>query len=172
VLEAGALAVIPTDTIYGLVADAFNKDAVERVYDVKDRQRTKPCIVLVSNASQLNMFGIEPKWIAKAEEYWLADQPTSVAVPVSKRFSYLARDSGYLAFRLPKKEIINSMLQVIGPVIAPSANPEGLPPALSVEEAYEYFADTVELYVDGGELDNPPSKLIRIGADSEVILRG
>lgn len=167
VIEQGGLAVVPTDTIYGVVANAFDVNAVEQLYEIKDRDRSKPLIVLISDSSQMQKFGIPPKFQRLAEQYWPG--PVSVAVPHnSKRWSYITRGSGYMAFRLPEPEKIQSMVRAIGPIVAPSANPEGLPPAQTIEEAQDYFGDTVQQYIDAGKLTGNPSKLIRINPSGQV----
>ena len=79
-----------------------------------------------------------------------------------KRFEYLHRGTAALAFRVPKSAWLRKLLQKTGPLIAPSANFEGEPPALSFRAAKKYFGKSVDFYVDAGRLISKPSTLIKI----------
>ncbi len=74
-----ACAVIPTDTIYGVVACASNQKAVEKVYSLKKRTPSKPCIILISDPYQMLDFGVDKKWLDKTAEYWPG--PNSLIIP-------------------------------------------------------------------------------------------
>jgi len=97
----------------------------------------------------------------------------SVVLPcASKDFEYLHRGSHSLAFRMPDKAELNIFLQEVGPIVAPSANPEGLKPAETIEDAKKYFGQEVDFYVDGGVLSGDPSAVIKIENGKTTILRG
>lgn len=174
VLRQGGVCVLPTDTVYGLVASANNQAAVERVYTIKRRNPAKPCIILIADKEDLKQFGVplSPKVVQELSRLWPG--PVSVVLPCAqKAFSRLTRDTGSLAFRLPDSEPLRAFLRITGPLIAPSANPEGLPTAATVGEARAYFGDLVDCYVDGGELKNPPSALIALDESGAArVLRG
>src|SRR5204863_149383 len=70
-----------------------------------------------------------------------------------EKFEYLHRGTNTLALRLPKDESLQNLLKKTGPLIAPSANVEGLPPAKNITDAKKYFGDGVDLYIDGGEIE-------------------
>ncbi|NMB92179.1 MAG: Sua5/YciO/YrdC/YwlC family protein, partial [Parcubacteria group bacterium] len=77
-----------------------------------------------------------------------------------------------LAFRLPADKNLRKLLEKTGPLVAPSANLEGLPPAKNIIEAKRYFEDLPDLYIDGQEISGKPSKLIKLQKDcSEIIIR-
>ena len=173
VLKANGVAVIPTDTIYGIVGRALNKDTVLRIYDVKKRAPEKPCIILIGNITELEKFSIylslEQKEILL--KYWPG--PTSIILecPLEK-FFYLHRGTNTLALRMPRADSLQSLLMEIGPLIAPSANPEGMMPAEDTKEAKKYFGDSVDYYLDRGRITGKPSKLIKLQKDGSVsILR-
>ena len=157
-MTPGGLAVLRTDTIYGIVARADDEQAVHRLYEVRDRNVAKSCIVLIADASQ--QYGANPTDLPEAVV------PTSYAVPAADAPSWLLRTNDELAYRIPRVEWLRELLRQTGPLIAPSANPEGLPPARTIAEAREYFGDNVNYYLDGGEVpvDVQPSRLIRIRA--------
>ena len=98
----------------------------------------------------------------------------SVILPCkNKEFKYLHRGTNSLAFRFPAKKSLLEILKKTGPLVAPSANPEGLKPAENITEAKKYFGDKVDFYLAGGSLKSEPSTLIEISKDGEVgVLRG
>lgn len=156
-LKEGAIGVLRTDTLYGLVASASNKEAVERVYAVKNRTTTKSPIVLIADQSQ--MFEPAPEALTDVlAELWPG--PNSVIIPSPGAPEWITRGNGTVAYRQPDNTRLLRLLSQTGPLIAPSANPEGQPPAKSWAEAQGYFGDTVDFYVDGGvAIDETPSKL-------------
>lgn len=148
-LLSGGIAVLRTDTIYGIVARADDKLACEKVYTVKGRDATKACIVLIANDAQI--------WDSVSREAFvrasvdLGTEPTSIIVPSGGRTpEWIPHENGTVAFRIPQKPALAKLLLSTGPLIAPSANPAGAAPAETVEQAEVYFGDTVDLYVDGG----------------------
>lgn len=166
------MGVLPTDTLYGLVGSAFSPTAVEKIYRLKKRDPKKPLIVLISDWQDLEKFGAEISATDKKilEEHWPG--PTSVILSVTgNNFEYLHRSTGTIAFRWPKNEKLQEILKVTGPLVAPSANPEGQPPATTIAEAKKYFGDQVSFYQDGGTLAGAPSTLIKLQNGKIEILR-
>ena len=176
VFKNNSIAVMPTDTIYGIVGSALSKSVVERIYDIRKRAPQKPCIILIGDINELHEFSIHlsDKQKEKLEEYWSFDvtqdlRPTSIILDCNDyRFSYLHRGTKTLAFRIPLNLELRNLLKQTGPLIAPSANPEGLLPAQNIEEAKKYFAEAVSLYVDGGEITGKASKIIRLNSDGST----
>lgn len=166
------ISVIPTDTLYGIVASALDVSAVQRLYAVRGRNPEKPCIILMAGADELSRFGITPNRRIKRflDSVWPG--PVSVILPVSgDEFAYLHRGTHSLAFRVPKNDYLQKLLRETGPLLAPSANPEGKPPAETITEARAYFGDAVDQYVDGGRLTGEPSTVIDLQTETPVILR-
>ena len=126
ILKRGGIGVAPTDTLYGLVGRAFSREAVERIYKAKIRTPDKALIVLVSSVEDLKKFGVE---ISRAkrdflEKFWPGK--VSVILPFKKPgLGYLDRAGGTLAFRLPDKKDLLDAIKETGPLVAPSADPEG-----------------------------------------------
>ena len=168
ILNSGGIGVIPTDTIYGLVGQALNPDTVEQLYKVRQRKPDKPFIILISQLKDLELFDIQPDEKTRAILGKVWPGKVSIVLPCrSDKFSYLHRGTNTLAFRLPDKKDLIEILKTTEPLVAPSANPEGLEPAHTIEEAKKYFGEEVDFYVDGGRLDSPPSTLIKI-VDGEI----
>ncbi len=164
-LQAGGVVALHTDTIYGVIASALDKKAVEKLYRVKNRAKDKQSIVLISDPNSV------PAYNEMIEFYTELNQsPTSVVVPVSDEPGWITRGGNSVAYRVVKDELLKQVIERVGPVVAPSANPEGSPPARNIKEAEAYFGDSVDLYVDGGEVaDNvQPSQIIRINPDGTV----
>lgn len=172
VLTSGGVAVIPTDTIYGIVGSAFRKNTVERIYDLRRRDKKKPFILLISSLRDLALFGISPspKTIKFLKGAWPGRVSVALHVP-RRKWEYLHRGTEYIAFRLPAKKDLRELLKKTGPLVAPSANIEGKPPAENIKDAKKYFGDKVDLYVDEGGIVRKPSTLIKILRGKEVVLR-
>ena len=161
-IKNGDVGIMPTDTIYGIACSALNPAAVKRVYALKGRDTTKPPIVLISSKETLTLFGIRrEEFEAEFAKYWPG--PTTLVLPCAdERFSYLHRGTGGIAFRLPAPVWLSEFLKGSGPVIAPSAIPQGLSPARNVAEAKSYFGDRVDFYIDRGETMGKPSSILSL----------
>lgn len=171
-LQKGELVVIPTDTLYGIVGSARDKEAVERLYTLRGRDKSKPCIILIPDISGLEEFGIV--LIEADEEALNKIWPGKVSVVfdcVDEKWSYLHRGAKTLAFRVPDNEELRNLLRNTRPLVAPSANPQGQPAAHTIEEAKNYFGDRITLYVDGGYRDSLPSTVARLRNGAWEVLR-
>ena len=159
VLNNGGLAVVRTDTVYGVLARAEDEAAVDKAYKIKQRDPNKSCIILVDDYS--SAFGDVPNISF--------DEPTSVLVESPEAPQWLLRANSKLAYRIPN-DFLKKVIALTGPLIAPSANPESLPPARNINEAKEYFGDNIDLYIDGGEVDEDinPSRLVEILPSGEL----
>jgi len=168
-LTDGGVVVIPTDTVYGIVCKATNPTAVARVYDVRKRASEKPCIILVGYINELEKFAITLTNIQREElrKFWPGPVSVRLDCP-SDNFTYLHRGTNSLVFRMPAPESLQDLLRKTGPLIAPSANTEGNPVSKNIQEAKSYFGDLVDLYVDGGEIEGHPSKIINLSKDGLV----
>jgi L-threonylcarbamoyladenylate synthase len=171
-LARGAVGIIPTDTIYGIVASAFNKEAVSRVYVTKGRRPKKSSIILISTPEDVERFGCKMTsgLSEKLASYWPG--PVSVVLETNRDdLKYLHRGAYTFAFRIPNDQRLQEMLKISGPIIAPSANPEGLTPAKNIEEAEKYFGEKVDFFVDGGEMDGEASAIVSFEDSIAKVLR-
>ena len=141
----------PTDTIYGLSARASDKEAIERIRQLKEREDPR-FIILLANQEQLIEFGIElnPRQQELLARLWPG--------PVTVVFG----DGERQAFRLPDYPQLREFIKSVGPIISTSANKYGEQLAKTVQEAREIFGDSLVEYIDGGELAGEPSTIIRI----------
>ncbi len=166
------VAIYPTDTLYGIIGSALSKKTVSRIYEIKGRDENKPFIILISKIKELELFGIKISHEQKnyLEKVWPGK--VSVILPCkNSKFNYLHRGTKSLAFRLPKKRSLRELLQKIGPLVAPSANPQGFPPAKNITEAKKYFGDSIDKYIAGGKLEGKASTVISLLKKDPEILR-
>lgn len=176
ILIDGKIGVIPTDTIYGLVGLALNKKTAERIYAVRKRNPGKPMIILISSIKDLGLFGVKTDENLKnaLSQFWPGK--VSVILPIAdnsclEKFEYLHRGTKTLAFRLPDNKALTDLIAQTGPLVAPSANLEGMSPAKTIDEAKNYFGESVNFYIDGGKMESAPSKLIKMENDKIIELR-
>lgn len=169
------IAVIATDTLYGIVGRALSKTVVERIYEVKGRDEGKPFIILIPDSEALKDFGIVLSVVDKQKVESLWPGPVTVILPLpqeaSERFTYLHRGSNTLAFRMPNKNDLIDILKKTGPLVAPSANPQGKMPATTIDEAREYFGNMVDYYQDAGTVHSLPSTIIALEKGEVVVIR-
>lgn len=172
IISDGGVGVIQTDTLYGLVGSAYSKKTVNRMYKIKGRSESKPFIILISSIDDIKDFGV--KLLDEQKDFldnvWPG--PTSIIVSCpSKKFLYLHRGTKSLAFRMPKNKKLRDFLEMTGPIVAPSANPQGLKPAHTIDEAKKYFGDKVDFYIDRGRKVGKPSRVISLLTGKPVIVR-
>ncbi|KKR62575.1 threonylcarbamoyl-AMP synthase [Candidatus Nomurabacteria bacterium RIFCSPHIGHO2_01_FULL_39_220] len=163
VLKEDGVAVMPTDTVYGIVGMAQSEFVVNRIYELRKRAPDKPCIIIIGDESDLEKFSIilSDKQKIALKKYWPG--PVSIVLDCpDEGLEYLHRGTKTLAFRVPREEELQKLLKKTGPLIAPSANTERFPPATNIAEAKKYFGDQVDLYIDGGEIKSPTSKVIKL----------
>lgn len=150
-IARGELVVIPTDTVYGLAADAFSPAAVARLLAAKGRDRQSPPPVLIAELATLAALtdSVSPEVQALTEAFW----PGGLTVIVRARPSLawdLGETRGTVAVRIPADRVARALLQETGPLAVSSANLTGLPAATTAHAAREMLGDRVSVYLDGG----------------------
>jgi len=166
-LKNGAIGVLPTDTVYGVVARAADQAAVEKLYKLKRREK-KPGTLIAASIDQLVELGIKRRYLTAVEQYW----PGAISVETPHHITYLNQGTGRQAIRIPDNKDLLKLLEKVGPLQTSSANQPGEAPANTVTEAQGYFGDEVDFYVDGGDLSaNLPSTIIRIIDDAIEVVR-
>ena len=174
ILRHGGVGIIPTDTLYGLVGSAFSKKAIRRIYQIKSRNDSKPLIILIASFLDLNKFGLRYAEILPSIKSVLGTYRGPVSIIVScdqKKFEYLHRGTKSLAFRVPKSKRVQMLLEKTGPLVAPSANPQGLKPAHTIAEAKKYFGSHVDFYISGGRRIGKASRVISLLSGKPIIVR-
>ncbi len=156
IIKKGGLIVAPTDTLYGILADATSYTAVEKLYELR-RPSRKPFIVLIPNTLWAEkLCGRLDYRILRLLSF---PGLTVVLGKSSQLFYFLGIKS--VALRVPQKGFVRKLLMLLDkPLVAPSANQEGKPPARRVEEAIAFFGEKVDLYIDGGSCYGRPSTVV------------
>ena len=168
-LQPRAIGVIPTDTVYGVVARAADQAAVARLYQLKHREG-KPGTIIAASIDQLVELGIKYRYLKAVEQFWPG--AVSVVIPCGLELTYLHQGKHSLAVRVPDHTELRALLMQTGPLLTSSANHPAEPLATSLSEARAYFKDEVDFYIDGGDLsDHKPSTIIRIIDDAIEVLR-
>ncbi len=172
ILRNGGVGVLATDTLYGLICSALSGKAVRRIYKLHQRNPKKPFIILISSLADLKLFNI--KIDNRTRKQLLRFWPGKISIILacrSKKFFYLHRGTKTLAFRLPDKKDLVNLIKKVGPLVAPSANIEGKPPAKTISQAKKYFDKKADFYIDSGKLSGLPSTLIKIKNNQIIVLR-
>jgi len=173
ILQRGGVIAFPTDTVYGLGADAFNSTAVERIYEIKERPKHQQFPLLIADIRQLTTLAKPVPEIAwfLARRFW----PGGLTLVLSKKDSvpaYLASKST-IAVRVPNHLVCLALIQHLGdPIIGTSANISGQPAALTAEEVEQQLGEKIDLIINGGQCPGgKESTIVDITHEPPVILR-
>lgn len=173
VVRSGRLLVMPTDTVYGVGADAFDKIAVAMVLAAKHRSRDMPPPVLVPNARTVDGLATDVPMYAKMlmRAFW----PGALTIVVKAQASLswdLGKTNGTVALRMPDDALALEVLTQIGPMAVTSANLTGQPPARTAAEAHEQLGGAVSIYLDGGPRgEQAASTIIDCTGAEPIVLR-
>jgi L-threonylcarbamoyladenylate synthase len=173
-VRRGELVVLPTDTVYGVGADAFNPTAVNLLLAAKGRGRDMPVPVLVGSQAMLDALvdQLPDAGRALADEFW----PGALTIVV-RHTVHLAWDlgesRGTVAVRMPDHEIALSLIEQTGPLAVSSANRSGHPAATTAMDARLQLGASVAVYLDGGPAPEAaqPSSIVDLTADEPRLLR-
>jgi L-threonylcarbamoyladenylate synthase len=172
-VKADGLVVLPTDTVYGLGADAFSPDAVAALLAAKGRGRNMPPPVLVGSvraasalAESLGAFGQD-----LIDEFWPG--PLTLVFRASSTLKWdLGDTNGTVAVRMPLHPVALELLRRTGPLAVSSANKTGRNAATTADDAQEQLGESVAVYLDGGPCaDNVPSTIVDLTAGTPRVLR-
>jgi L-threonylcarbamoyladenylate synthase len=172
-LRVGDLVVLPTDTVYGLAADAFNAPAVGRLLEAKGRGRDMPTPVLVPSARTLDGLAETVPQVARdlVEAFWPGPLTLVLRHPETLAWD-LGDTKGTVAVRMPLDAVALAVLEQTGPLAVSSANRSGLPPATDAAEAARQLGTAVEVYLDAGPSGEPvPSTIVDLTGDVPRVLR-
>ena len=150
-VQRGDLVVLPTDTVYGIAADAFSPAAVQRLLDAKGRGRDMPPPVLVGAPTTLEALAADlPGWLrTMTQTLWPG--PLTIVCRQQPSLSWDLGDTHHtVAVRMPDDPVALNLLKQTGPLAVSSANTSGDPAATTVAEAERMLGDLVEVYLDGG----------------------
>jgi L-threonylcarbamoyladenylate synthase len=167
-LNESKVGILPTDTLYGLVCRAADQTAVQRVYRLKQREN-KPGTIIAASIDQLVTLGFKARYLKAVSDYWPG--AVSIVIPCID-LSYLHQGVGSVAVRISADKTLNTLIDRVGPLLTSSANLPGEAVADTITQAQNYFGDTVDFYVDGGDLSGRlPSTILRVVDDELEVLR-
>jgi tRNA threonylcarbamoyl adenosine modification protein (Sua5/YciO/YrdC/YwlC family) len=150
-LQKGELAVLPTDTVYGVAADAFSPAAVERLLAAKGRGRDMPVPVLVSAQRGLDGLAehVTDDMRALVEAFWPG--ALTLIVPAAATLAWdLGETRGTVAVRMPRHPVTLEVLESTGPLAVSSANRTGEPAPVTADQAREMLGHSVSVYLEAG----------------------
>lgn len=151
-LSRGETVVLPTDTVYGIGADAFSPQAVAVLLAAKGRSRAMPPPVLIARPEVMDALAIDVPEQARAlaQAFWPGPMTLILHAQPSLHWD-LGETHGTVALRMPADELALDLLSATGPLAVSSANRTGMPAATNVTEARSMLAESVAVYLDAGE---------------------
>ena len=171
-LERGGLVAFPTDTVYGLCVIATLEESVRQLFEVKERDLSKPIPLLLGSAEALSEIALDISQMAErfAHNFWPG--PLTMVVRRRPEFAYLGGEQETVGVRVPDHRIALTLLAGIGPLAVTSANLSGEPNTRTAQETYGQLSGRIDLIIDGGETPGGmPSTVVDCTGDHPVILR-
>ena len=171
-LRRGELVVLPTDTVYGVAADAFTSSAVGALLEAKGRGRDVPVAVLVGSWRTLDGLAEEVTPLVRSvqEAFWPGALPLVVRAAPSLLWD-LGETRGTVAVRMPLHPVALAVLEQTGPLAVSSANRHGLAPASDAAEAARQLGTAVSVYLDGGTSGGAASTIVDLTGERPRLLR-
>lgn len=160
-VRAGQLVVLPTDTVYGVCADAFNADAVRALLAAKGRGPSMPASVLVGSWTTIDgLVSVVPRAARDLiEAFWPGG--LSLVLEYAPSLAWELGDThGTVMLRMPLHPVALEVLREIGPMAQSSANRSGSPPAVTMADARDQLGESVAVYLDGGPAGDPVASTI------------
>ena len=176
VISGGGIIAFRTDTLYGLGADPFNREAVRRIKQLKGREENKPILIVISDYDRLHRFidYVSPAFELLAKHFWPGALTligrASEGIPEE-----ITAGTKSVGVRLPDDDRVRALVRNCGGALtATSANPSHAAPAGSAREVQKYFGDAIDLVVDDGEVESDlPSTVVDVsGAEPRLIREG
>jgi len=172
VLKDDGVIAYPTDTIYGIGCDIFNKKALERIYLLKGRDRAKPMSFVCSDLSHISKFAKVSNYAYRIMKRLLPGPYTFILEASSEVPRMLMPKRKTVGIRIPDNAIATMLVETLGnPIISTSANISGEDIISDPREIDLFMGNILDLTVDGGMLPGEPSTIVDLTGDSPVLLR-
>lgn len=170
ILREGGLVAFPTETVYGIAVAAHLPEAVDKLYELKARDRNKPMTMMVAGFEPVNERcpEIPSKAVQLMKRFW----PGSLTLVLPTKHED-GTDANLIGFRYPAHPLAQGLVKAAGvPLLVPSANLSGEPPALTADEVLAQFPDQLDLIIDGGPAQKGlASTVVKIEGDDVSVLR-
>ncbi len=175
-ITGGSVIAFRTDTFYGLGADPFNPEAVQKIKELKGREDHKPILIVISDEDQISRFIDEPSsaFNQLAKAFWPGPL-TLIGKANSALPPEITAGTKTVGVRLPNDDRVRALVRACGGALtATSANPSNAAPACTAKEVEDYFRESIGLIVDDGEAktDRPSTVIDVSGADPKLIREG
>ena len=170
--QNGGVVICPTDTVYGFLAIASDKKAVDKIYKIKKRPKSKPLAVFVKDSKMaFEMAEIDEKQKKILKNKW-PGKYTFVLLR-KKGLKFFDGGKNTIALRIPKHKLLNSLIKKINkPLVQTSVNISGQPPLIKISDIIEQFSGSDILIIDAGNLKkSKPSKIINLTENKIKVLR-
>jgi L-threonylcarbamoyladenylate synthase len=174
ILRDGGIVVFPTETVYGIGANAFNEESVKRIYEVKNRPDEKPLSIMVSKIEEIEKYAvIQNEMERKIINNFMPGPITVILKKKTGMFDYVSSGKNTIGIRIPDNKIALKMLDRLQlPIVAPSANISGMPSGVELEQILKDFDGKIEAGINGGKATiGEGSTIVEIINDEPVILR-
>jgi L-threonylcarbamoyladenylate synthase len=169
-IKGGRIVALPTETVYGLAVAAHNRDAVDRIYELKGRDWNRPLQVLLPKDERLNRWsGPNRAASVLAERFWPG--PLTLVVRAWMGVPKFLTREGTVGLRVPRHPVALDLLEHAGPLAATSANRSGEQPLADVAHLEEAFGDAVAVYLDGGHIVGLASTVVDVTGTQPRVLR-
>jgi L-threonylcarbamoyladenylate synthase len=172
-LRSGGVILYPTDTLYGLGADALSNDAVRKIYDLKGRDERKPIHAIVSDMEMMEKYAEVSDLARMLAKEFLPGPLTLILKKKARIKTGIARGISKIGFRIPDNPFCLALVEKFGkPVTTTSANRSGLKTERTAEAILEQLSGEIALVVDAGELpEREPSSVVDLTGNEPIILR-
>lgn len=174
--EKSKVIAIKTDTVYGLICNAHDKKAVEKIYDIKSRDKVKPLSLFVKSIDEVKKIvadeNLTDENISIMKRYW----PGALTIVFKKRdatYDHMTKNTTGIGIRIPKDELLLNLLNVCDfPLAETSCNESGEEPYRNYDEIKKRLGDKADMIIDGGDVtDNTASTVISLTSNKMQILR-
>jgi L-threonylcarbamoyladenylate synthase len=172
VLKEGGMVAFPTDTVYGLGANAYHAQAIAKLYEAKGRSRENPIPILIANMQDLTRVSLSPPPMARrlAKRFWPG--PITLIIWRKSNLPNEISPTSTVGVRVPDHHVAQALLTIAGPLAVTSANRSGDPIACTASEVFEGLGGSIDLILDGGRTPGgEPSTVVDCTRASPRILR-
>lgn len=170
IIKDGGVVISPTDTVYGILANVFNADAVFRIYKIKGREKDKPFLILLENEKDLKLFSDMP--IPEIVKKNIPGELTFI-MPLAKNLKYnFDFLKSTVAIRIPKDDYMRLILKETPPIVAPSANLSGEGVIYDGDKIVEIFKDKVDLIVNAGLIEKKLPSTLYDSINKKILRQG
>ncbi len=174
IIKKGGVVSFPTETVYALGVDAYNKDAVKKIYKIKRRDPNNPLSIFIKSPKEVNEYVEKMRPVAEflMKEFW-AGPLTLIFKSNYEKLSHLMGGTDKLGLRVSSHNLVNTLLARCGvPLTATSANVSGRRSCSSASAVRYYFNNRIDLVLDGGRSNCPfPSSVVDLTSEDMLLLR-